>query len=145
MSRRALALLVRERRQEVDEARAAVTEAVAALTAAEAALSEHVAAFAPEMGLALGMPDGPRLAAAYAAGFTLRKAALAQRQAACTQALWACEAELRERATALKTMEKAEARLAEAEAAALAKGQQLRLDEAAIVRHSAAMRSELRG
>jgi hypothetical protein len=144
VSRRALGLLVRDRRQEVDQARAALTEAAAAVDAAEAAIVAHNAAFAPEVSLALTMPGGPGLAAAYIAGFRMREALLRQRQVTCLAARQTCEAELWERAAAMKTLEKAEERLASAKAARLAKAQQLRLDEAATLRHAVTMRSELR-
>src|SRR3954447_20344021 len=76
VSARALALLIRAERRELERERLALTAAGIGLDQAEQTLHAQERRFGEETALALAMPDGPGLAAAFAAGHRHRLARL---------------------------------------------------------------------
>lgn len=134
---RALALLARLERGELDRERGAVAAAVAGVAAAEAEVARLDGRFGEELGLALGLPDGPRLAGAYARGHAIRReAAMAERRRIEAE-LPRLEAAVRERAAALRTYELVAERVVAREEEEAARAVQTALDEAAVLRHGA--------
>lgn len=134
---RALALLARLERGELDRERGAVAAAVEGIAAAAAEVARLDGRFGEELGLALDLPDGPRFAAAYARGHTVRReAAMAKRQRIEAE-LPRLEAAVKERAVALRTYELAADRVSAREQAAAAQAAQALLDEVAVLRHGA--------
>jgi hypothetical protein len=146
--RRALGLLARAERRELDRGRQALAAADGALGRTADALAGIDGRFGAELGLALALPDGPRLAAAFAAGHRARRAALAAERGRLLAERARLEATVRERAVALRTLELAEDELRARAEEAAARADQRRLDDAAVVRHAVAAgrgRSELGG
>ncbi|HEX8373949.1 MAG TPA: hypothetical protein VF606_02090 [Geminicoccaceae bacterium] len=134
-TRRALELLARVERRELDRERLAVAAVVAEVEAARAELGRLDTRFGEELDLAFGLPDGPRLAAAYAHGHRARRAETVAEGVRLGTELVRLEAALKERAVSLKTLELAAERIAAREREEAARAGQARLDEAAVLRH----------
>ena len=135
---RALGLLAQVERRELDGERQELATASGLLAAAVAGLGRLDAGFGAELGLAFGLPDGPRLAAAYAYGYRVRRVeAVAEIYRLEGKVARLGEA-VKTRAVALRTLERAAERVAERELAEAVARQQARLDEAAVMRHAAA-------
>jgi hypothetical protein len=145
VSARALALLIRAERRELERERLALTTAGIALDQAEQTLRAQERRFGKEAVLALAMPDGPRLAAAFAAGHRHRLARLRGERERLTADRARAEAAVRARAMSLATLERTGEEVAACERAEAGRAEQRRLDEDAILRHAARGRSELGG
>jgi hypothetical protein len=143
VSSRALALLIKAERRELERERLALTEAGAALDRAERNLEGQDHRFGEEASLALAMPDGPRLAAAFTAGHRHRLVRLRGERERLAADRAQAETAVRKRAVALGTLERAAEELAVREQAGLARAEQRRLDDAAVLRHAVRGRSEL--
>lgn len=135
MTRRALLLLARLERSELDRERQALLDRTAELARHEEGLRSLEAGFGPELALALDLPGGPALAAAYAAGCRHQAAALRAGRHRLRTEIKGMESALRTRAVGLRTLELAAAELSAQEEVLAARAEQGRLDEAAIVRH----------
>ena len=134
-TRRALELLARVERRELDRERQAAAVVAAEVEAVRVGLGRLDARFGDELGLAFGLPDGPRLAAAYAHGHRARRADALAEAVRLAAELVRLEAALKERAVSLKTLELAAERVAAREREEAARAGQARLDEAAVLRH----------
>ena len=91
------------------------------------------------------MPDGPGLAAAFAAGHRHQLARLRGERERLTADRARAEAAVRARAMSLATLERAGEEMAVRERAEAGRAEQRRLDDAAILRHAVRGRSELGG
>jgi hypothetical protein len=135
MSRRALALLARLERAELEREQRALASAQADLVRTEAGVAAREAAFGGELMLALEMPGGAGLAAGHAVGHRRQQARLraeCRRLGSESQRLGTA---LQERAIALRTLELAAADLKAKDDAVVAQAEQKRLDDAAVIRH----------
>ena len=135
---RALELLARVERRELDRERQDLAAASGRLAAALEALAGLDARFGSELGLALGMPDGPRLAAAFAHGHRTRRAERAAEAGRLEAEVARLGEAVKARAVALRTLELAEERVVGRERAEAAARRQALLDEVAVLRHAAA-------
>ncbi len=135
---RALELLARVERRELDRERQDLAAVSGQLAAALDALARLDGRFGSELGLALAMPDGPRLAAAYAHGHRVRRAEGAAEVGRLGVEVGRLGEAVKARAVALRTLELAAERVEEREEAEVAARQQAQLDEVAVLRHAAA-------
>jgi hypothetical protein len=145
VSARALALLIRAERRELERERQALTTAGIGLDQAEQTLRAQERRFEEEAALVLAMPDGPRLAAAFAAGHRHRLARLRGERERLTADRARAEAAVRARAMSLATLERAGEEMAAREQAEAGRAEQRRFDDAAILCHAVRGRSELGG
>ena len=137
---RALGLLAQVERRELDGERQELATASGLLAAAVEGLGRLDASFGTELGLAFGLPDGPRLAAAYAHGYRARRVAATVEVCRLEGEVARLGEAVKTRAVALRTLERAAERVAERELAEAVARQQARLDEAAVMRHAASGR-----
>ena len=135
---RALGLLAQVERRELDWERQALAAASGLLAAAVAGLGRLDAGFGAELGLAFGLPDGPRLAAAYAYGYRVRRVEAVAEICRLEGEVARLGEAVKARAVALRTLERAAERVVARERAEAAAKQQAQLDEAAVMRHAAA-------
>lgn len=135
---RALELLARVERRELDRERQDLAAVSGRLAAAADGLARLDASFGPELALAFEMPDGARLAAAYAGGHRVRRAAALAEAGRLEAEAARLEEAVKERAVGLRTLERAAERVVGRERVEAAARQQARIDEAAVLRHAAA-------
>lgn len=140
-ARRALDLLGRVERRELERERRELATAADALREAEAASARLEVRYGEEVGLALTMPGGSRLAAAFAAGHRDRRATLGSERDRAAAERARLEAAVRERALGLKTLELAAEALTARERTEALRADQKRLDEAALYRHAVSIRA----
>ena len=138
---RALELLARVERRELDGERQELAAASGRLAVAADGLGRLDAGFGAELGLAFGLPDGPRLAAAYAHGYRVRRAEAALEIGRLEGEVARLGEAVKARAVALRTLERAAERVLEREKAEAEARQQARIDEAAVLRHAASTSS----
>ena len=141
MSRRALELLARLRRHEVDRQRLAAAALAAELRLSREAVTAEEHRLAREHAQAFELPGGPRPLAAFAAASRRRSSALAERCQELEGRLAAAQPELQDAIRAWKSLDLASARSRAVEEAEAARRQRQEIEEAALLRRAGGQNS----